>query len=129
MPAGSHLDPQLRERVQTSSAGNPLFVEEMLALLAESDSRDLVIPPTIQALLAARFDQLRPEERTVLECGSVEGQSFHQGAVQVMAPEEPDVPGWLMALGPEGPGPPRSSCPPRRGRIPVPASANPRRRV
>src|SRR5262245_19354799 len=83
VPAGSYLDPQLRERVQTSSAGNPLFVEEMLALLAESGSRDLVVPPTIQALLAARLDQLRPEERTVLECGSVEGQSFHQGTVQV----------------------------------------------
>jgi class 3 adenylate cyclase/tetratricopeptide (TPR) repeat protein len=98
VPAGSHLDPQLRERVQTSSAGNPLFVEEMLALLAESGGSDLVVPPTIQALLAARLDQLRPEERTVLECGSVEGQSFHQGTVQVMAPEEPNVPGWLMAL-------------------------------
>ena len=98
VPEGSHLDPQLRERVQTNSAGNPLFVEEMLALLTESDGRGLIVPPTIQALLAARLDQLRPEERTVLECGSVEGQSFHQGAVQVMAPEEPDVPGWLMTL-------------------------------
>jgi class 3 adenylate cyclase len=98
VPAGGNLDPQLQERVQTSSAGNPLFVEEMLALLAESGNSDLVVPPTIQALLAARLDQLRPEERTVLECGSVEGQSFHQGTVQVMAPEEPNVPGWLMAL-------------------------------
>ena len=98
LPVGSHLDPQLRERVQTTAAGNPLFVEEMLALLGELGSRDLVVPPTIQALLAARLDQLLPEERTVLECGSVEGQSFHQGTVQVMAPEESNVPGRLMAL-------------------------------
>jgi class 3 adenylate cyclase/tetratricopeptide (TPR) repeat protein len=97
-PAGSDLEPQLRERVQATAAGNPLFVEEMLGLISESGSRDLVVPPTIQALLAARLDQLRPEERTVLECGSVEGQSFHQGTVQVMAPQERDVSGRLMAL-------------------------------
>ena len=45
------------------------------------------MPPTIDALLAARLDQLAPRERTVLECGSVEGQSFHRGPVQVLAPD------------------------------------------
>ncbi len=98
VPAGSDLNPQLRERVQITAGGNPLFVEEMLALLAESGSGDLAVPATIAALLAARLDQLAPAERTVLECGSVEGQSFHQGPVQVMAPDEPDVPRRLMAL-------------------------------
>jgi len=97
-PVGGGLDPQLRQRVQTTAAGNPLFVEEMLALISESGSRDLVVPPTIRALLAARLDQLQPEERTVLECGSVEGQSFHQGTVQLMAPEERNVAGRLMTL-------------------------------
>jgi predicted ATPase len=70
----------------------------MLALLAESGSREVAVPATIAALLAARLDQLAPEERIVLECGSVEGQSFHQGTVEVMAPEERDVPGRLMML-------------------------------
>jgi len=98
VPLGRVLDRGLRERVQASAAGNPLFVEEMLVLVGESGGRELAVPPTIQALLAARLDQLAPEERTVLECGSVEGQSFHQGTVQVMVPEERDVPGRLMAL-------------------------------
>jgi class 3 adenylate cyclase/tetratricopeptide (TPR) repeat protein len=98
VPAGSGPDPRLRERVQVTAGGNPLFVEEMLALISESGSSDLAVPATIAALLAARLDQLPPVERTVLECGSVEGQSFHQGTVQVMAPEERDVPGRLMAL-------------------------------
>jgi class 3 adenylate cyclase/tetratricopeptide (TPR) repeat protein len=97
VPAGT-LDRQLRERVQAAAAGNPLFVEEMLALIAESDGGDLVIPPTIQALLAARLDQLQLEERTVLGCGAVEGQSFHRGTVQALAPEECDVAGRLMRL-------------------------------
>jgi class 3 adenylate cyclase len=98
VPAGSGPDSRLRERVQVTAGGNPLFVEEMLALISESGSSDLAVPATIAALLAARLDQLPPAERTVLECGSVEGQSFHQGTVQVMAPEERDVPGRLMAL-------------------------------
>jgi class 3 adenylate cyclase/tetratricopeptide (TPR) repeat protein len=97
VPAGSEIDARLRERVQVTAAGNPLFVEEMLALAVESGG-DLVVPPTIQALLAARLDQLAPGERTVLECGSVEGESFHRSAIEVMAPEEHDLPGRLMTL-------------------------------
>ena len=73
-------------------------MEEILALISESNNREIAVPPTIQALLAARLDQLRAEERTVLECGSVEGQSFHRGTVQVMAPQERDLSGRLMAL-------------------------------
>ena len=96
--AAGGLDPQLRERVQVSAAGNPLFVEEMLAMIGEWGTGDLAMPLTIAALLAARLDQLGPDERTVLDCGSVEGQTFHQGTVQVMAPEESDVPGRLMTL-------------------------------
>ncbi len=98
VPAGSGLDRRLRERVQATAAGNPLFVEEMLALLRESGRDDVAVPPTIQALLVARLDQLAPGVRTVLECGSVEGESFHQGGVQVMVPEEADVPGRLTTL-------------------------------
>jgi class 3 adenylate cyclase/predicted ATPase len=98
VPPGTGISARLRDRVQATAGGNPLFVEEMLALLAEPDGGDLAVPPTIAALLAARLDQLAPAERTVLECGSVEGQSFHEGTVQVMAPEEPDVAGRLMAL-------------------------------
>jgi len=98
LPAGNDIDGPVRERVQAIAAGNPLFVEEILALISESETRDIAVPPTIEALLAARLDQLRTEERIVLECGSVEGQSFHCGTVQVLAPQERDVPGQLAAL-------------------------------
>jgi class 3 adenylate cyclase/tetratricopeptide (TPR) repeat protein len=98
LPAGSGIDPQLRARVRMTAAGNPLFVEEIVAMVRESTTHDVIVPPTIKALLAARFDQLRPEERDVLERGSVEGQSFHRGAVEIMAPDEHDVAGRLMTL-------------------------------
>ncbi len=98
LPAGGDIPPELRDRVRVTAAGNPLFVEEIVAMVRESTNHDVIVPPNIKALLAARFDQLRPEDRGLLERGSVEGQSFHRGAVEVMAPEEHDVGGRLMTL-------------------------------
>src|SRR5205823_4115540 len=67
--------------------GNPLFVEEMLAMLAEDGGGrgDVVVPPTIQALLAARLDQLDAAELAVLERGSIAGQEFVRAAVVELA--------------------------------------------
>ncbi len=65
------------------------------------------MPPTIQALLAARLDQLEAPEREVLERGSVEGRVFHRGAVQALAPEEPQVMARLTVARSQGARPPR----------------------
>ncbi len=92
------VDEGLRERIREASEGNPLFVEEMVAMLRESPDGEVVVPPTIQALLAARLDQLNPQERRVLECGAVEGRVFHRGVVQVLSPEEAQLPARLTAL-------------------------------
>lgn len=94
----AHLDDGLRERIREAAEGNPLFVEEMVALVKESGDGNVTVPPTIQALLAARLDQLDPSERGVLERGSVEGRVFHRGAVQALAPEEPQTVARLTSL-------------------------------
>jgi class 3 adenylate cyclase len=94
---GGSLDDELRERIRTAAEGNPLFVEQMLAMLEESPG-EVAVPSTIQALLAARLDQLPAEERAALERGAVEGQVFHRGAVAALAPDDPDVPSRLMGL-------------------------------
>jgi class 3 adenylate cyclase/tetratricopeptide (TPR) repeat protein len=94
----SDLPAPLHARIRDAAEGNPLFVEQMLAMVAESPNGDVVVPPTIQALLAARLDQLEPSERGVLERGAVEGKIFHRGGVEALAPDEPDVPTKLMAL-------------------------------
>jgi class 3 adenylate cyclase/tetratricopeptide (TPR) repeat protein len=95
---GGELDDVLRARIRDAAGGNPLFVEEMLALVHESGSGPVTVPPTIQALLAARLDQLEPSERGVLERGSVEGKEFHRGAVVALAPEEAAPDAQLMTL-------------------------------
>jgi tetratricopeptide (TPR) repeat protein len=103
-----------RERILEAAEGNPLFVEEMLAMLiddgllrlenetwvATEDLAQVAIPPTIQLLLAARLDRLDGEERAVIERGSVEGKVFHTGAVATLAPESvrPNVSSRLLAL-------------------------------
>src|SRR3954468_713340 len=52
----------LRDRILDAAGGNPLFVEEMVAMAGESGHEEVTVPPTIQALLAARLDQLAAGE-------------------------------------------------------------------
>src|SRR5262245_60043397 len=89
-------------RVLTTSEGNPLFVGELVRMLvnngalkregdrwtAGSELANLEMPPTIHALLAARIERLRPEERTVLERAAVVGRQFSRGAVAHLLPRE-----------------------------------------
>ena len=87
----------LGERIARAAGGNPLFVLEMLAMLDQAGG-EVVVPPTLRAMLAARLDQLDAGDRRVLERGAVEGEVFHRGAVQALAPEEPQVTHRLAAL-------------------------------
>jgi tetratricopeptide (TPR) repeat protein len=87
----------LRTRIAHAAGGNPLFIEEMLAMAREGDG-EVVVPPTLQALLAARLDLLETAERSVLEWAAIEGEIFHRGAVQALAPAETKVTPCLAAL-------------------------------
>jgi len=89
---------ELRERICAAADGNPLFIEELHALVRALGVDELAMPPTIQALLAARLDQLGPTERRVLEIGAVAGRVFHQSAVRQLIHEEPHLPSSLDAL-------------------------------
>jgi CheY-like chemotaxis protein len=53
---------------------------------------------TLRALLTARLDQLDEPERRILQRGAVEGELFHRGSVQAMAPEETKLTPRLTAL-------------------------------
>ena len=86
----------VRQRIARAASGNPLFIQEMLAMAGDADIE--VVPPTLQALLAARLDQLEPAERSVLERGAVEGEIFHRGAVQALAPDGTQVTPRLAVL-------------------------------
>ncbi len=91
------VDSALHGRILEAAEGNPLFVEQMVALVAESGGAEVSVPPTIQALLAARLDQLDVSERGVLERGAVEGRVFHRSAVEALS-DGVEVPGRLLSL-------------------------------
>ncbi|MDP9286286.1 MAG: adenylate/guanylate cyclase domain-containing protein, partial [Actinomycetota bacterium] len=97
---GAELDGPTRERILAAADGNPLFVEEMIAMVREDGDGAVAVPPTIQALLQARLDRLGDEERAVIERGAVEGEVFHQTAVMELASESSraDVPQRLLGL-------------------------------
>jgi predicted ATPase len=91
--------------VTQATEGNPLFVEEVLAmliddgLLAQRDGRwvrsgDLSkvnAPPSISAPLSARLDRLPPEEHRVLERASIVGKVFFRRSVHAMSSMDPSV--------------------------------------
>jgi class 3 adenylate cyclase/tetratricopeptide (TPR) repeat protein len=99
---GGNLDEAARDRIADAADGNPLFVEQMVSMLIDSgvlrrqdegwagaaDLSEIHMPPTIQALLAARLDRLGRAERSVIEPASVVGRIFYRGAVEFMATEE-----------------------------------------
>jgi class 3 adenylate cyclase/tetratricopeptide (TPR) repeat protein len=81
------LSPELRTRVAEVAQGNPLYAEQLVAMLAEEARAALelvTLPPTIQALLAARLDRLDHQERHVLERAAVVGKEFWPGAVAAL---------------------------------------------
>jgi class 3 adenylate cyclase len=96
----SELPPVVHRQITERAEGNPLFVEQMVALAGDNGSEELAVPATIQALLAARLDRLPSEERAVLVRGAVEGRLFHRGAVSALLPEEDReaVTGHLLTL-------------------------------
>jgi class 3 adenylate cyclase/tetratricopeptide (TPR) repeat protein len=77
------VDSELLSRITEAAEGNPLFVEQLLAMIAENGAAtgDLAIPPSIHALLAARLDRLAPDERAVIEGAAVIGKEFWRGAI------------------------------------------------
>jgi tetratricopeptide (TPR) repeat protein len=100
--AGRSLPARTRERIVEAAEGNPLFVDQMVALAAEDPEHGdaFRVPPTINALLASRIDRLPEAERRLLERGSVEGRVFHRRALAELLPpdERHELAGGLMAL-------------------------------
>jgi class 3 adenylate cyclase/tetratricopeptide (TPR) repeat protein len=89
------VDPDVVARVALAADGNPLFAEEFARMLvdegllageggvwsATQNLAELAVPPTINALLAARLDRLDAGERGVMQCASVVGKEFWWGSV------------------------------------------------
>ena len=69
-----------------TAEGNPLFIEELAASLAENATEGPAgLPTTIRAIVSARLDALPAAERDVLLDASVVGKVFWRGALETMS--------------------------------------------
>jgi len=93
----SQLDEKARLRVAQVAEGNPLFVEQLLAMLVEGGEVDR-IPATIQALLASRLDGLPAVERELLERAAVVGVEFEWEVLGELAPDRHRPAGAQLAV-------------------------------
>ena len=88
---------ETRQAIARRSAGNPLYVEQLVHLLEEESpagggAADLVLkekaaealPESLQSLIAARLDELPPECKTQLADAAVVGEVFWTGAVAAL---------------------------------------------
>jgi len=93
------LPPELAERIVARAEGIPLYAMETVRMLldrgmlvrdgdgyaAAGDIGALDVPETLHALIAARLDDLPPEERRVLDDASVLGKTFHKEALAALS--------------------------------------------
>ena len=100
LPAGRYAELLLR-----NAAGNPLFLEETVRMLADSgvldgggDLAELAVPTSLQAMIGSRLDGLPPQEKRVAQHASVCGMIFWSGAVADLQGGEDDVSPSLQAL-------------------------------
>jgi len=110
----ARLPTEARSRIAEAAEGNPLFVEHMIGMLIDdgllhrhggswtlvANLERISVPPTVEALLAARLDRLNDEERQVIERASVAGRVFYSKAVTELSPEHlrPRVASDLLKL-------------------------------
>jgi len=82
---GEAVPAQVLERAE----GNPLHLEQLLAMVAEDRHPD-ELPPTVQALLGARIDALETAERTALSLAAVVGRDFGRDELAGLALSGPE---------------------------------------
>jgi len=95
------VTPPLAEALLAKAQGNPFFLEELAQTLVEQDAGqaeatshspcprpalpDLQLPPTVQAVLAARIDCLAPETKRLLQTAAVIGTDVPVPLLQAIA--------------------------------------------
>jgi len=74
LPSASAIDARRREEILARAEGNPYFLEQLVAHVADGGSGEL--PDTLHALLAARVDALPVPEKRLLQAAAVVGRVF-----------------------------------------------------
>jgi predicted ATPase/class 3 adenylate cyclase len=84
------MKPETRVRILEKSGGSPFYLEEIIKNLiegnvlskredrwvCEADCSQVLIPETVEAVIASRIDKLKSQERSLVRCASVLGTDF-----------------------------------------------------
>jgi tetratricopeptide (TPR) repeat protein len=93
------LPDEIATQISRSAGGNPLYMEELVAMVAEQGEK-AGIPLALKLLISARLDTLPPEERQTLQVAAVFGSVFWEGGLRALVVG--DVTGPLEALEQKG---------------------------
>jgi class 3 adenylate cyclase/tetratricopeptide (TPR) repeat protein len=77
------------EQVTRVAEGNPLFIEELAAALAESGTKSADLPTSVREAIAANIDSLPASARSVLLDASVVGKIFWRDALAAVSEVQP----------------------------------------
>lgn len=102
--AGAALDPESARWLYQRTAGNALFVGEIMRTLRQTGGLAQVgegvridrgavrrgVPLSLRALLGARIDALPPAQRSALEAASVIGMSFTEPLLLALCDDNPE---------------------------------------
>jgi class 3 adenylate cyclase/tetratricopeptide (TPR) repeat protein len=103
---------EIRDLVLSRAGGNPLFVEELTHSLMESgtiarkgheyiltrDLSEIVVPETIQGIIAARIDRIEESMKNVIQMASVIGREFAFRILQSIIEMKKDLKSHLLNL-------------------------------
>jgi class 3 adenylate cyclase len=106
-PLGSRDALELAERlvgdeartVVEAAEGNPLFIEQLAAVISERGGNGKhELPTTIRGLVSARLDALPAAERALLLDAAVVGKVFWRGGLERLGDDPAELPVLLSAL-------------------------------
>jgi class 3 adenylate cyclase/tetratricopeptide (TPR) repeat protein len=103
----------LARNILRTTAGNPFFVEELVHALVEAGSlegrrgdyrlvrpvEDILLPPTVHSVLAARIDHLPERQKEVVQSAAVIGKKFSEAVLaRIVRFDSDELRGALEAL-------------------------------
>lgn len=105
----------LSDLIVSTAEGNPFYLEELINILVDdriilpdqgdgswqvdsSRLQGLRVPPTLTAVLQARFDSLPSTEKTTLHQAAVVGRTFWEAVLQILQPADQSLAERLLDL-------------------------------
>jgi adenylate cyclase len=96
---------EVRRCIAERSGGNPFFIEELVRSTVDQavvagqpggysagpNVNAQLLPATVQAVIGARIDRLRPMERDLLHTSAIIGKKFPLAVLQAVAGYEPEI--------------------------------------